>query len=294
MGYRRNDLARAMVTGKNFVLGFLTREPSSEGSARMMVGAQEEANLNGYLIKLLPVPTLDDYRVSIQRVTEQRLAGMLVQNLGTEILDYLHAEAERANIPVALMDDSPPQKWGFRVTSDDERGLHLALEHLRELGHRRIGFVAAQANSALSNARTAIFRAWMTQHGEPSPENFVIYTDWQKAEVIEPRVQEFLARPGRPTALLCAGDMIAMSTFRAARAAGYQLPQDVSVIGCADFLMASFADPPLTTIAQPFEEIGRSAVRRLLAGEKEARTGDTLRVPTSLVIRSSTTAPAPI
>jgi DNA-binding LacI/PurR family transcriptional regulator len=293
MGYRRNDLARAMVTGKNYVLGFLTRNPSAEGSARMLVGAQDEANRHGYFIKLLPIPKDADYRVCIERSFEQRLAGILAHNLGPKMLECLSDEAGRCKVPAVLMDDSAMQPGLPMVSSDDERGLQDALDHLQQLGHRHIGFVAAQANSALSAARAQIFRRLMYQAELPLNHDSVICTDWQEADVIESQVRELLAtgRP-RPTALLCAGDMIAMSTLRVARALGFKLPQELSVIGFADFLMASFADPPLTTVAQPFEEIGRIAVRCLLESEAQVGTpvsgGNAIAVPTSLVVRAST------
>lgn len=293
MGYRRNDLARAMVTGKTFVFGFLTRNPSEEGASRIMVGAHEEASRNGYLIKLIHVPYGDDFRPFIERAMEQRPAGVLVQNLSLDALECLHSEVSRFNIPVALMDDPPPADWGARVVSDDAAGARAAVEHLCALGHRRIAFVSAQYASTLSLARAAIFRQEMQRAGLPVTDDDILYTDWRKGDVIEREVGALLTRPGpRPTALLCAGDMIAMVAQRAARLAGMTLPRDLSVVGFADFVMATYADPPLTTVAQPFEEIGRVAVRRLL----EFQTGSepasgTFEVPTQLVVRLSTVAP---
>jgi DNA-binding LacI/PurR family transcriptional regulator len=167
------------------------------------------------------------------------------------------------------------------------------VEHLYELGHRRIAFISAQYASSLSRVREATFRQEMQRAGLPVSDDTVVHTDWQKRDVIEAKVLELLHRPGpRPTALLCAGDMIAMTAQRAARLCGLSLPRDLSVVGFANFLMATYADPPLTTVAQPFEEIGRLAVRRLLASQdgSESVTG-TLEVPTQLVVRLSTTAP---
>jgi LacI family transcriptional regulator len=298
MGYRRNDLARAMVTGKNYMLGFLTRNPSAEESLRVMVGAQEEANQNGYLIKLLPIPKDVDYRVCIERSIEQRLAGMLVQNLGLKMLEYLHIEASRFQMPVALIDDPPPQDWGLRVISDDERGLREAIEHLKQLGHQRIGFIAAQADSTLSVARAQIFRDLMRQAGLSLPNHFIVWTDWQEIEVIESGIRQLLTTTQpRPSAFLCAGDKIAMVVQRTARALGYSLPRDLSVIGFADSVMASYADPPLTTIAQPFEELGRVAVRSLLTssekdGKQSATSKNLITLPTRLVVRASTAPPS--
>ena len=100
-----------------------------------------------------------------------------------------------------------------------------------------------------------------------------------------------------PTALLCCGDPAALTVLRCARAAGLSVPRDLSVVGYADFTMAEFADPPLTTIAQPFDELGQAAVRRLLerinGPEEDAftQTRETY-IPTRLIIRESTAPPA--
>lgn len=300
LGYRRNDLARAMVTGKNFVLGFLTRNPSSEGTNRVIVGAQEQANRSKYLIKLLPISDTDareNYRACIERCIEQRLAGILVQHLGQEALDYLHSEVRRYGIPVALVDDPPALKWGIRVVSDDESGIQAAVEHLVDLGHQNIAFISAQARSPLAVARQRCFCEALTRHGLRVPPEYVVSTDWQNQSVIESEVRGFLTDASlRPSAVVCAGDGIAMVTLRVARAAGLVLPRDLSVVGFADLAMAAFADPPLTTVAQSFEEMGRVAVRRLLAraeSEGSPNEPETITVPTLLVVRGSTTRYCP-
>lgn len=296
LGYRRNDLARAMVTGKTFVLGFLTRNPSAEGSSRILVGAHEEANKHGYFVKMLPIAGDEDYKSSIQRCMEQRLAGILVQNLGPDALDYLKTETSRFKMPVVMMDDMPVQNWGSCVTSDDEHGLQTGIKHLVQLGHRRIGFVSAQASTLLAQERERKFRVLMKKANLTVSDNAVIFTDWQDATVIEDGVRKLLSDPStRPTALMCAGDMIAMVTQRTARAMGINVPRDLSVVGFANFLMSNFADPPLTTIAQPFEEIGRLSVRALLGTGKKndapAMMTNPVIVPSDLVVRASTAPP---
>lgn len=295
LGYRRNDLARAMVTGKSFVLGFLTRNPSAEGSSRILVGAHEEANQHGYFVKMLPIAGGADFRTSIQRCMELRLAGILVQNLGQDALDYLQAETSRFKMPVVMMDDVPPQQWGSCVMSDDDGGMQAGLEHLVQLGHRRIGFISAQANSILAVERERKFRVSMKRANLDVCEEHVAFTDWQDTAVIEAGVRSLFGRSStRPTALMCAGDMIAMVTQRTARALGMDVPRDLSVVGFANFLMSNFADPPLTTVAQPFEEIGRIAVRSLLGtgkGEAPVDVPSAAIVPSQLIVRASTAPP---
>jgi LacI family transcriptional regulator len=293
LGYRRNDLARAMASGKNYVLGFVTRIPGEESSNRIMLGAQEMASEKDYHIKLLPMAGTADYETAFARLAEQRLAGVLALNLKPDAVECLRRETQPFKIPVVLVDDPPPQDWATCVISDDADGLRQAIAHLRQLGHRRIGYVSAQRNSPLAERRRESFLRLMAENGLPVPDEYVVATDWRKPDIIEQGVRTLL-EPGRPrhaypTALVCAGDPIAMVTQRTARALGFQVPHDLSIVGFADFLFATYADPPLTTVAQPYEEMGHLAVRYLLGDLPAGTPAQTFQVPTRLVVRDSTT-----
>ena len=292
LGYRRNELARAMASGKNYVLGFVTHLPGEENSNRIMLGAQEEASDRGYVIKMLPMAGFPDYKQSFARLAEQRLAGVMALNFKADAVECLREETQRFEIPVVLMDDPPPQNWAANVVSDDADGLRQAIAHLRQLGHERIGFVSAQSNSPLAQRRRASFLRLMEENGLSVPEAFVVATNWKNPDIIESGLRPLL-EPGRapstyPTALLCAGDFIAMVALRLARSLGFHVPRDLSIIGFADFLFASYADPPLTTIAQPYEEMGRLGVRYLLEPPPTEAFPPTILLPTQLIVRGST------
>lgn len=297
LGYRRNDLARAVVTGKNYVLGYLTHTPGAEVSSRIMAGAQDEADQHGYLIKQFPFVMGREYLTPVKRTIEQRLAGVLVMTFQQEALDYLHSEVSRYDMPIVLLDDSPPQPWGTHVASDSEQGLRLAVEHLVALGHRRLGFVGAQMDAPLGQERAASFRRVIQSSQLPLNQAHIVSASWDEAGVIEAGVRQILlSGPNRPTALLCAGDKIAMVALRTARGLGLQVPEDLSVVGFADLVMAAYSDPPLTTISQPFEELGEVAVTHLLAMLSHPETREDpqfqrVTVPTTLTVRSSTAPP---
>lgn len=296
MGYRSNDLARAVVTGKNFVFGFFSHSPSSEVSSHILIGAQEEADKHGYLIKLLPAMRAD-YINPVKRCIEQRLAGVLVINSNPEALDHLHNEASRFKMPICLLDNCPPRPWGIHITSDGHQGIRLALEHLVGLGHRHIAFVSAQQDSPLAASRDESFRQLMTEFGLPLEPYQVVSADWQEEDIIDPAVRQLLlVSPQRPTALLCAGDKIAMVALRTARSLGFQLPAQLSVMGFSNFSMTRYSDPALTCIAQPFEEMGRVAIRNLLEAIQHDGVIDLeprrIQLPNWLVKRASTAPPS--
>jgi DNA-binding LacI/PurR family transcriptional regulator len=97
-----------------------------------------------------------------------------------------------------------------------------------------------------------------------------------------------LARPGRPVdAVFAASDLMAAGALRARRAAGRRVPDDVAVVGFEDSVVARYAQPPLTTVRQPIEEMGRQATRLLLARAAGEPTGMHLILDVELVVRAS-------
>lgn len=294
MGYRRNELARAMVTGKNRVLGFLAAQPETEYVARMLSGALEEAEARDYSVKVLRIGDEASTRRALQRCSETRLAGIITVYMRDDLLNHLHDEMARYRIPLARLDSSSTRPWGVRVTSDDETGGRLAVEHLVSLGHRHIAFVSGSPGTSTGIARESGFRQAMEQSGLEVLPGYICHGYWEPART-EQVTKELLANaPQRPTAIVCANDEIAMAVLRTARRHGLRVPEDLSVVGFADLSVARMADPPLTTIMQPFWGMGQVAARWLIARQDEEEFSDQPVeevLATQLIVRESTAPP---
>jgi DNA-binding LacI/PurR family transcriptional regulator len=173
------------------------------------------------------------------------------------------------------------------VTPDNAGGAHAAVEHLIELGHRRIGFIRGlPGNIDAGDRRHGYLRA-MLEHGlEPGPvdgDNFVEACGYEVAK-------RMLAASDPPTAIVCASDLSAVGAMKAVAEAGLSVPRDVSVVGFGDFPLAMFLHPGLTTVRLPLAELGKTAARemmRLAQGE----TVEPLVLPCDLVVRDTTSAP---
>lgn len=290
LGYRRNEIARAMVSGKSRVIGLLAPEPENEVAARILAGALAAADEHRHFVKVIRF----DWRLggdTVARCVELRLAGVLALYVFGEELEHLRDEMARFGVPVAVLDSSFPQPSGVRVYSDDTNGCRQAVEHLVGLGHRRIAFLAGRPDSGAAALREAGYRAAMVRCGLPVPAAYVALGNFE-VETAEQATRALLAsgEDAPPTALFCADDKMAMAAVRAARRMGVCVPDDLSIVGFADLSMAVYADPPLTTIAQPFAEMGRVAVRHLLAARLEKPPITTIEdvLPTRLVVREST------
>jgi DNA-binding LacI/PurR family transcriptional regulator len=300
LGYRRNALAHAVTTGRNPVLGFLACAPEGELVARLLAGALDEAEESGYFIKVLRLRHNTVNAEVIERCAELRLAGVIVLYLDTEQLKYLHGEMARYGIPVAVLDDSFPQERGVRVVSDDIDGCRQAIAHLVALGHTKIACISGPQASGCASLREEGYRLAMREHGLQAPESYLQRGDWDE-DVTEAATRALLSSEhGRPSAIVCAGDEWAMVAARTLRRCGLRVPEDVSVIGFGDIRTARLWEPPLTTVAQPFQEMGRLAVKRLIA-QAEAPDSSTISrstpieeaLPTQLVVRQSTARVAP-
>ena len=169
------------------------------------------------------------------------------------------------------------------------------MDHLAELGHRKIAFLAGPHKIHSALTRENNFRAAMEAAGLPIQKKWVIECD----HTLKGGVAGFdrlQALTTRPTAILCSNDMTAIGVLRAAYHKGLRVPQDLSVVGLDDIDFAEFTLPPLTTIRLSRGDLARAAFEALRQQAEEAPESSMQReflVSTSLVLRGSTAAPAP-
>jgi DNA-binding LacI/PurR family transcriptional regulator len=204
---------------------------------------------------------------------------------------YAQADAEHdhyrqlANrrLPVVMVNGGVDDLGFPHVSTDDAVAVEQAYGHLRSLGHERIGIVLGPEGHVPSERKLA---ALVRADGEPEVQrtNFSM----EGARVAAAR----LIQSG-VTGLICASDVMALGSIRAARRLGLTVPDDVSVIGFDDSALMTCTDPPLTTVRQPIETMGQAAVDLLVRQIEGAEVlGDELLFEPELVVRGST-APAP-
>ena len=308
MGYRTNQLARAVASGKTRMIGYLVSEPNYEPSWKIIVGALAEAEALGFTLKVLSV-TPETFVERVRQCIELRLSGIVAGLLGGHPL--LFEEANRAQIPVAVVDPGIAQPFGINVIADDAIGLKAAIEHLMSLGHRRIGFISSGFPQLFGGAddigiaREKLFERIMGEHGLSVPQGYIARETMDvfgaNADGAANRQSVIAAlqvlaehSAGRPTAIICWRDETAMVAIEAAVAAGLQVPEDVSIVGFSDLSTARFFRPALSTVQSPWDELGRLAVRQLaqrIAADFRVQP-TTYLVPSHFVARQST-GPAP-
>lgn len=148
------------------------------------------------------------------------------------------------------------------VGSDNRRGFRLATEHLIALGHRRIGYLGYDRRFTSGRERYAGFTGAMAGHGLPVEARWVVACPATRAGGYEAALALYACR-ARPTALLCFNDVVAFGALLGLRHLGIEPGRDCSVVGADDVAEAALWDPPLTTVAVDFAQIGHAAGRLL-------------------------------
>ncbi|WP_210149115.1 LacI family DNA-binding transcriptional regulator [Paeniglutamicibacter terrestris] len=289
LGYRRNATARALVTGKSNMIGVITLSTSSYSRMTLIVGIEREAAARGYSVTFVSITNLSARSLEdgLGRLVAQGVDGIItaipLQDSSTEVENLL------SEVPSVAIDTPLPA--GEQVVGFDQgHAARLAVEHLIECGHTNIWHVAGPKDWIESEARIAGWRRALEEHQLPVPPE--IYGDWSAESGY--RAGLILGRMPDATAAFVASDEMAFGLIKAVKELGRCVPEDISVVSIDDIELAAYCAPPLTTVRQPLEEMGRHAVRHLdvLLGDEEAlepQAKTTFIVP-ELIVRSSTAA----
>lgn len=178
------------------------------------------------------------------------------------------------------------------VGSNNWSGALAATRHLLDLGHRRIGLLTGPVRDLSARARVDGFRAALDYAGVPFDPDLERRGEFTFEDGRDLGAQ-LLARPDPPTAVVCGDDLQAMGVYAAARDAGLRIPDDLSVVGFDDVEQAAWLAPSLTTVRQPFAEIGATAARLALTmADGRAPAQERYELGTTLVVRASTAPPS--
>ena len=254
-------------------------------------GAIDELNRFKHRGVLNVTPALDHPQL-LDNVNAPSNRGLLL--LG-DYGDDVQAFVEQCRCPVVTLMTWDHAGAPDYVGIDNVRGISLAFDHLYQLGHRKIGYVAGSNQSAVFRERLLAYRMKLAGCDLPYRADWVV-DGTSYIGTIEAGVQAILHQEDRPTAFLCCYDGAAVAVKHAGERVGLKVPKDLSVVGFDDEDIVELFDPPLTTVHVPTHEMGRRAVQ-LLMMRQQAYGGATadgchVRVTPTLKVRESTAKPA--
>jgi LacI family transcriptional regulator len=277
-GYTGDAIARSLVMGGTKSLGLAVSLVSHPYFAELIAAIESEATRSGYSLILIDTrDTAESEQAAVRMLRSRRVDGLLLTpsaGAGTAVLP----ELRRLGIPTVLVDRLAVSKDLDQVGPENVQATSSLVRHLAERGHRRIGMVTGQAGLATTDERVLGYRLGLGRAG----------LAWDDELVANGELGPLLDLAAPPTAVVAGNHMVTMAVLREARRRGVRIGQDLAVVSYDEVEWAELVYPPLTTMAQPIEEIGRTAVRLLLARITDPdRAPETIRLAPSLKHRRS-------
>jgi len=284
LDYRPSAVARALKRRETRTLGLLVTDIGNPFYPLVARAVEAAAHALGYGIVLANGGGDPERELShIELLLERRVDGIVV---ASSRMTPRHAERlRRAPVPVVLV-DAEADAGLTSVTTAHRHGTRMAAAHLVDLGHARIGYLGVPGVYGASGPRRDGARDALRGHGtlvEAACDGSVDGADASVDALVEAGV----------TGIVSYNDLVAIGVLRGLRRLGRSVPGEISVVGFDDVEMAAWADPPLTTVRQPVDALGRWAVERVVRTlvEGAALPVERMRLEPTLVVRGST-APA--
>jgi LacI family transcriptional regulator len=263
LGYRPNAVAQSMVRGHTCTLGCISPNLTDYTFAHIIEGAQAEARRLGYFLLTASAPGEADVEPLLEEMLRRQIDGLLVLNPHADGRYRYLLPLIDDSLAVVYLNNTPRGEAVSSVRCDDREGGYQATRYLVALGHTTIATILGPDNEEctfdrLDGYRQALaevrlkFQPALTEQG-----NWSATSGYQAARRLLEAGLTF-------SAIFAQNDQMAVGAIRALRESGQQVPADVSVIGFDDIPLASYFDPPLTTLRQPMEESGQQAARVLV------------------------------
>jgi DNA-binding LacI/PurR family transcriptional regulator len=297
LGYRPNDLARALLHQRTSVIGLVVPDISNSYYAGVVRGVEDAASAQGYRVILCNTDRepekLSQY---LDALVKSRVDGVIIAGgaADSSIDPRVFRQYHTKTVLVGRHEAAHPS-----VQIDNAAAAEEVTNHLLGLGHTRVAFIAGPRASHTVQDRLAGYRNALGARGLPDGDELVREGALDEKTGYD-GARELVDSPARPTAIVCASDRIAVGALAALTDHGLHVPQHVSLVGFDDVSISSYLRPKLTTVSIPTYEIGTSAATLLLdelredgaegARTEEGRAGHVL-LPTHLVVRDSCAPP---
>ena len=261
-GYRPNRMASNFSSGKSFLIVVLVNDLTNPFFSRIIKGVEEVAQENGYSVLLG-----DTHGI---REREHKYAHLLLTHQADGLIQLDHSfpfneeDARLAGkMPIVSVCDEIDSDFKYpHVTIDNYKAGREVGKHLLELGHKSFATISGPDDSQITTDRLDGLKSILAEHG------IRVAAKWQKRgeytmQSGERCAQELFSGNERPSAVFCFNDEIALGAYKAIKQAGLRIPQDVSVVGFDNIDTCAYMDPPLTTMDQPAQQMGRRAMELL-------------------------------
>jgi DNA-binding LacI/PurR family transcriptional regulator len=285
--YQPSVIAAALTGKKTFTIGLLLPDISNPFFAEIARAVEDQGRHRGYSVIICSTDNQDERAERYLALLEQKSVDGIIIGTGienTEILSRLLAKS----IPVAMIAREVSSESVHTVVVDDIIGGAYAAKHLLELGHASFAILSESSKVSSSRERVRGFKQALKEQGLSFSEENLKICDY-KMEDGKRKALGLFQQANRPTALFCCNDMLAVGALQAAKELGIRIPRDLSIVSFDNTILASVTDPPLTSVAQPMEHMGKLVVDLLIQElEQEQMVKQRIVLRPELVVREST------
>ncbi|MDN5851323.1 MAG: LacI family transcriptional regulator [Actinomycetia bacterium] len=291
LGYQPNTIARSLKTAKSRTIGVVVPDLTNPLFPPIVRGIDGVLGPAGYSVLLVNTDNDAEREESLVRSLRARhVEGLIVATalLHHPLLERLRDEG----VQMVMINRRAEGVDAPSITADDPAGIALAVQHLAELGHRRIAHLAGPQTTSTGVVRKAAFRSAVQERELDSDPELVVACDHWSEEEGARGLRTLLDSGAAPTAIVAGNDLIALGCYDVLRDRNIGCPEQMSVIGFNGMPFLDKFRPPLTTIAVPHHEIGVEAARMVLEAINDPdRLTRSVHLPVSLVTRGSTAPP---
>lgn len=210
---------------------------------------------------------------------ENNIAGAILQ--GFKITDPYFKEIQEVKIPIALIDITYSTDTIFSVSVDNIQASYDAVSLLIRSGHKKIGMITGRPEAMVTVNREAGYIKCLQEHHLEIKEEFIVNADFNEDLATE-KVKELIHNYPEMTAIFVISDLMAIGAMKGLREIGHKIPEDISIIGFDDIILAEYTNPPLTTVHQSISDISYKAFKLLVEKIKDKK----VNIPESYVRHS--------
>jgi LacI family transcriptional regulator len=296
LDYRPNAVARSLVTGRSYLIGFIVPDLLHPFFAEVAQALSGELRKAGYYLIISASeedPGLEEREV--EQLLSRRLDALILASSRSTV--DLFFRIEKANTPYILIDRSFPGITANFVGADDESIGILATEHLIQIGCKHVAHIRGPENSP-GRGRLAGYRKALAQAGRPLFDDYVAFgqmVDKDSKQSGADAMRQLLNLKIRPDGVFCYNDPLAMGVMDCVLQMGLRIPEDIAVIGCGNLHYDTSLAVPLSSVDQNSRGIGEETAR-LVLGILKAKTvppPESVILKPTLIVRASTMKQAP-
>ena len=271
LGYSPNQAARSLAGADQIQIGMLYDDPRTSYVSAFLIGGLQQTSRRHVQLTVKQCRTPGEAVAAIRRFAGTGIDGVVLPapiSDWREVLETL----DLLDMPTVLVATGRPRSACSAVGIDDFLAAHAMVDHLIELGHRRIGFITGNPDQEASTRRLNGYRDAMAAAGLEVDEELVAQGMFTYRSGLE-AAEKLLQLEDPPTAIFASNDDMAAATVALAHRLGLDVPRDLSVCGFDDTALAVTLWPELTTIHQPIEDMSRTAVDHLVSKIRARREG---------------------